>query len=100
MRQYIPLHACHNHSDTGSHLSKGITDLSATTYFYFLGIGGSNFDFVLGRSFAFTLMGRVPKREPAGAHNPGNRARIVERPLDFNHHLPGCVSGTFAKVDD
>ena len=31
--------------------------------------------------------------EPAGAHNPGKRAQIVEKPLDYQHHWPGCVSG-------
>ena len=31
--------------------------------------------------------------EPAGAHNPGKRARIVEKPLDYQHHWPVCVSG-------
>ena len=36
--------------------------------------------------------------QPPGAHNPGKRARIVEMPLDFKHHSPGCVSGTLGRI--
>jgi len=34
--------------------------------------------------------------EPAGAHNPGKRARIFDRPLEFNTTGPDVCPGTFA----
>ena len=39
------------------------------------------------------------RAEPAGAHNPGKRDWIIEGPSDFNHHKPGCVSGTICKLN-